>query len=1311
MKFIKFLGLFAFIFNSYVYGQVSVYAKVDHIVPDGIDTQGGISLTVSGSTSPYTYTWNPGAISTKDINNINAGQYTVNVRSASSQTYTNRYSLGYKVDWTNLYKCYFRNDSLVSTANNYCRAVSKNTLPANTDGWFEYIISEMPIKFAFLGLTDSISPNVSNISDINYGFRFHSSFQTVHYLESGASTTLYSTPKIGDVFRVERIGNTINYRVNGIVVRTITNASIGGKIYKLKASLTNAARVLNLGCSFLPAGNITFPNYVNVQPLIKHTSTGGFNGSINLTPELPGSYNYTWQPSGTTSSSYTGLNIGNYRVDIKNSDNIISKKYYNIGYKVNWINLNRCYFRNDSLVSTSTAVSKAVSKNTLVPNTDGWFEFVLDELPFEMGNIGFTDSISPNVDDITDIDYGFRLHKGQKYIYYYESGSAPTPIELSPKIGDIYRIERVGNTINYKLNGVVLRTVTQAGLSAKTLKLKANLYNGFKLVNLGCSFNQSGNGYFANYINVYPIIKHVTSVGANNGSINAINQFSVSYTYTWQPSGSNINPTAGLNIGPHKLNIKDSDNNISSEWFNVGYKVNWTNLNICYFRNDSLVSTSSSSTGYGQAVSKNTLLAGQNGWIEFVLTSVPAANAYVGFLDSISPNLNIFSDIDYGIYLSNNGSVGSYESGVTTWLSTAPSIGDVIRLERVGNSIIYSINGIVRKTTTVAGISSKILKVKAPLASAARLVNLGCSFIETNNVVFPNYVEVIPVIKHNTSIGFNDGSISVKARATGLQTYSWQPNGFTSNPNSPITVGSYSVLVTDSLGNQSRWKYNVGYKTKWTNISGAGNWYRNDSLYARDATSKNILPANTDGWFEYVFNRNQANDDIIGFADTSGSTPVIQYGLRYYAVGKYFQYYESGTQSGLATYVRIGDVVRVERIGNTITYRVNGTLIRTVTNPAIGLKTFKLRAIMGFQNLITNFGCSFPSCIMTPPIITANLSPACIGSGLILSSPLVGGLSYQWYNGINPIVGETANSINPTVSGSYYLKVTNSTGCVANSNIFSVLESPVVNVTSSKTTICSGTPVVLTANVSSGTGFIYQWLNGGSNVGTNSSSYSTSIVGTYQVVVNGNNGCSTTSSPITLNISSLSVNAGNDKLLTTAGLVNLTPTVTGGAPTLIYSWTPTNLFASPSDAATLNPSVTLSTTQTFNLSVTDADGCTANDYVTVLFLNEVNSYGVLKKNQDGGFYQVTNNKVYFKFEEEYMGMVLNYKLYNYTNAAVNTPINLITTCSDLNVINTTLGDNRYFIDLTNCGSLTSNNYYLLEVINSKNEKFYLKFKI
>jgi hypothetical protein len=370
---------------------------------------------------------------------------------------------------------------------------------------------------------------------------------------------------------------------------------------------------------------------------------------------------------------------------------------------------------------------------------------------------------------------------------------------------------------------------------------------------------------------------------------------------------------------------------------------------------------------------------------------------------------------------------------------------------------------------------------------------------------------------------------------------------------------------------------------------------------------------------------------------------------------------------------------------------------------------------------ITFAGCTLRKTIAVTivpnPVVTisSNLSPICLGSGLVLSSPAVSGAtSYQWFSGTTPIVGETALSFVPTTAGSYYLKVNNSTNCSSNSNTLAVLQSPIVNITPTSTTICSGGSSLLSANVSGlGAGSIsnYQWQQNGGNVGANLLSYLANNAGSYVVTVLANNGCSATSIPSIVNLSNILASAGSSSIITTAGPITLSGSASGGIPTYNYLWTPTSAFSPSSNSTLSNPVVHISANSTFNLTVTDNAGCSSSDYVSILFLNDINSYGVLKKAQDGGFYQVTNNKVYFKFEEEYKGIALNYNVYNYASTTVNTPINLITTCSDLNVINTTLGDNRYSIDLTNCGSLIPNNYYLLEIINSKKEKFYLKFKI
>lgn len=89
-------------------------------------------------------------------------------------------------------------------------------------------------------------------------------------------------------------------------------------------------------------------------------------------------------------------------------------------------------------------------------------------------------------------------------------------------------------------------------------------------------------------------------------------------------------------------------------------------------------------------------------------------------------------------------------------------------------------------------------------------------------------------------------------------------------------------------------------------------------------------------------------------------------------------------------------------------------------------------------------------------------------------------------------------------------------------------------------------------------------------------------------------------------------------------------------------------------------------------------------------------YGVLKKQLDGGYVQAVGNNLYFQYNEEYgtTGTV-SYKIYDQSNTVV---------LSNNNVTKQ-YGDNRYPV---NVSGLTG--FYVLEVTNVKNEKWYLRFK-
>ena len=94
-----------------------------------------------------------------------------------------------------------------------------------------------------------------------------------------------------------------------------------------------------------------------------------------------------------------------------------------------------------------------------------------------------------------------------------------------------------------------------------------------------------------------------------------------------------------------------------------------------------------------------------------------------------------------------------------------------------------------------------------------------------------------------------------------------------------------------------------------------------------------------------------------------------------------------------------------------------------------------------------------------------------------------------------------------------------------------------------------------------------------------------------------------------------------------------------------------------------------------------------------------NIYAKLERKLTGVQYPVMKGRVYFSYQEEYSGSrPLNYKIYNSKNDVVSS--------SGSSPISISLGDNRYELVV----NLLSEGTYILEVINEKNEKFYLRFR-
>ncbi|HYV93786.1 MAG TPA: MopE-related protein [Chitinophagales bacterium] len=223
----------------------------------------------------------------------------------------------------------------------------------------------------------------------------------------------------------------------------------------------------------------------------------------------------------------------------------------------------------------------------------------------------------------------------------------------------------------------------------------------------------------------------------------------------------------------------------------------------------------------------------------------------------------------------------------------------------------------------------------------------------------------------------------------------------------------------------------------------------------------------------------------------------------------------------------------------------------------------------------------------TPAITAAGPASFCSGGSVALNVTA----TYTTYNWSN---GTTGQSHSFSASGSYFCTVTDINSCSGTSNSISVtvhtVPIPILNTSNSQTTFCSNSGVYLTTTT---TGYSYSWLKGGVvQAGATSQNYTPPSSATYKVKLSDAFGCTALSSglAVTRNVAP-------------------SPTITGSAS--ICQGHSTTLSANATFPAYLwstgatTKSISTSSSTTYTITVTDANGCTgtAPSVVTTVYSN------------------------------------------------------------------------------------------------------------
>ncbi len=244
-------------------------------------------------------------------------------------------------------------------------------------------------------------------------------------------------------------------------------------------------------------------------------------------------------------------------------------------------------------------------------------------------------------------------------------------------------------------------------------------------------------------------------------------------------------------------------------------------------------------------------------------------------------------------------------------------------------------------------------------------------------------------------------------------------------------------------------------------------------------------------------------------------------------------------------------------------------------------------------------GCEvvFPFNIDDAPVLDANVAAvvdlACNNDGLgAIDLNVQGGTGNLEYNWTGGTIGTSIQDPTNLEAGIYTVEIEDDNGCTVQVTNIQVNEPAALQITSSTDDAsCNLSNGTIEVNVSGGTGTIdYNWTptlpNSGSHLGTVAS-------GTYFLEIEDDNGCLLLDTVEVLEPNALAVASEVGSMLSCFGDSDGTASVVinGGSAPYTYDWG----AASPDDS----PSISGLSEGTYNVEVTDFDGCIINASATV----------------------------------------------------------------------------------------------------------------
>jgi hypothetical protein len=234
------------------------------------------------------------------------------------------------------------------------------------------------------------------------------------------------------------------------------------------------------------------------------------------------------------------------------------------------------------------------------------------------------------------------------------------------------------------------------------------------------------------------------------------------------------------------------------------------------------------------------------------------------------------------------------------------------------------------------------------------------------------------------------------------------------------------------------------------------------------------------------------------------------------------------------------------------------------------------------------------------------------GGSTVVTTDLLGDLTYQWYLDGNPVGGATSSSISLTdisENGDYRLEGSISSYAATSNDLPVQLRvNEVLEISSTDTIVCGSSQPVTLSTATDLTGVTFDWYRDGTNLNRSASSIDVSSPGIYQLVIQ-RDGCPVPSNELSLNSldeNLITLDPGTDIRIPEG--TTRTVNATGGES---YRWMDTD-------------NVELSTASSYDFSeegdfmlIASIGGCEVTRTITVRYLDNFRVPNVISVNGDG----------------------------------------------------------------------------------------------